>query len=556
MSSNPFAFLAPGPILVSGAGPTGLIFSLWLHCFRIPHRLIDLAPRPDPHSRALVIHARTLEFYDQLGIVDRIVEAGTKVDGMVIYRSGIEQCKIRWYALTGNEDLSRYPYALSLQQDQHEAILNEVIAERGLKIERGVELVDARELEDSVRCTLKHVETGEIETFNASYVVGADGAHSRVRRAAGISMEGGTSPGRFYVADVKVSSHLPSPSSINMNLSSGRDFCMVMPLDNDKGHTRIGGFVPPAKQDEKGNLTEETTFADVEKRVAVTVPSLKITDVQWFSTWRVNHRVASAFRSTFHPDTKSGELPRPGRLFVAGDAAHLHSPVGGQGMNTGIGDATNLAWKLAAVHSGTGPASLLETYEPERQPFAKLLVNTTDQVFNLITNPGLLGLLIRTLLIPYILPFLLRIVPSINRRMLVTAGQLKISYPQSNISEHEDVVGGNAKAGDRLPFLQVDRNGGGVEDNHSVLQGKNWQAHIYGTPEKATSQLLEDRGVPLWSFPWSTGGGLAKDMTNKGFRRNAVYIIRPDGYIGLVCRQGDGMTLARYLDKWDIGTRN
>ena len=568
-SNNPFSFLSPPPVLITGAGPTGLIASLWLHHFGVPHRIIDLAPSPGLTSRAMVVHARILEYYAQLGIADRIVAAGTKIDGLVLARAGKGFGRLDFSnAGTG---LSHYPYVLSIPQDVHERILNEIHAECGLKVERGVELVDLVEGEDSVTCTLRNVSTHTEEEFIASYVLGADGAHSRVRHAAGIAMEGGTYANRFFVADVDLSSSLPAGSNLNMNLSE-QDFCMVIPL-NGTGHGRIIGFVPPDKQDSEGNLIEEReiTFADVEKSVSKSAPTMKIASVKWFSTYRVHHRVAAAFRSTH---TATDKKPRPGRLFLAGDASHLHSPVGGQGMNTGLSDASNLAWKLASVWKGTGPLPLLDTYETERLAFARRLVYTTDRLFSVVTDHGWLGWFARNYFMPYILPIIWRVGGvKLARTAWLSASQVALKYPDSALSEDAASygarrTGGTVKSGHRLPWIESAIEQAGGKDGSSTLSSDSkddssasvsnykslkecaWQVHVYGIVPTPLEQTLYDRGVPLHIFPYNA------EMAKKGLARDAAYVVRPDGYVGMVSHLEEVMALERYLEKWGIGVRN
>ncbi|MCJ1331328.1 hypothetical protein MMC10_008018 [Thelotrema lepadinum] len=558
-SKNPFSFLSPAPVLITGSGPTGLIASLWLHHFGIPHRIIDRATSPGLTSRAMVVHARILEYYAQLGIADRIVAAGTKVPGTVLARGGKTIGTVGFGA--AGIGLSPFPYVLSLPQDVHERILNEHLVECGVKVERGVELVELIEGEDSVKCTLRNIATGVKEQFTASYVLGADGAHSIVRHAAGIAMEGGTYASRFFVADVDLSSSLPAGSNLNMNISE-TDFCMVFPL-NGTSHGRLIGFVPPDKQDAEGNLIEEreVTFADVEASVSRSAPAVKIASVKWFSTYRVHHRVAGAFRSTY---TSPSSKPRPGRLFLAGDASHLHSPVGGQGMNTGLSDASNLAWKLASTWKGTAPISLLDTYETERLAFAQKLVHTTDRAFSFVTDRGWLGWFALNVFFPYILPLIWRLGGvKVARRSWLYLSQIELSYHDSALSQDAAEygarrVGGKVKAGDRVPWVEsaVEKKEGGKEDlstrasNHTSLQECAWQVHVYGVVPKPLEDTLNDRGVTLHVFPPNA------EIAEKGLARDAAYVVRPDGYVGLVCHLEEVMALERYLEKWGVGVRN
>jgi 2-polyprenyl-6-methoxyphenol hydroxylase-like FAD-dependent oxidoreductase len=551
MAANPFSFLDQGPVLIVGAGPTGLVSSLWLQKFKIPHRIIDIAPKSGLSSRAMIVQARTLEFYNQLGIAERIVEAGAKLDGLVTSTGGKIRGRINYR--DGAKGLTRFPFILSLTQDRHEEILIEALKEKGIEVERGVELVDAVESEDSVQCTLNKIDSSTKESFTASYIIGADGARSRVRQIAGVPMEGGTYTQRFFVADVELASELPAGPNLNINLS-GTEYCMAIPLDGLK-RARLVGFCPANKQnvDEDQAKNFEITFDELEKSVGISAPGIVISNLRWLSSYRVHHRVVKAFRSTYVADSKINSRPRPGRLFLAGDAAHLHSPAGGQGMNTGIGDATNLAWKLAAVHSGVAPLALLDTYQEERLAFAQKLVDTTDFAFTMLTHPGWIGWCARYIIIPYILPLLLKL-PGMIIRSFKTGSQLGINYRQSGLSTDGERVGGSVKAGDRLPWVKTDETREEDGDNLSELRKAHWQVHIYGNSDKSTVQTLEDRGIPLRVFTWAAGGSLEADMQKKGLKKDAIYIVRPDGYIGLVCAPKDTRTFERYLDRWEIGT--
>ena len=559
--SDPFSFLTPDPVLIVGSGPTGLVASLWLHRFNVPYRLIDRLPGPGLTSRAVVIHARTLEFYAQLGFADRLVAKGTQVQGVVFSRGGSAVAQLAF--TRSGQGLSEFPYVMSLPQDVHEQILVDVLTEQGLKVERGTELVSAVENGDAVQCTLKNLDTGNEEQFTAGYVIGADGAHSKVRHEAGIGMEGGTYAQRFYVADVDLASELPARSNLNMNVGE-REFCFLVPLDTHK-HARLIGFVAADKQDEEGNQvsgSEELTFEDVRKSVRASAPNIQIEKVRWFSTYRVHHRVAGAFRSTTH-DGKSG------RLFLAGDASHLHSPAGGQGLNTGIGDATNLAWKLAAAYHGTAPADILQTYSQERMAFAKALVDSTDRMFSLITDQGLWGWALRNILMPYVLPLIWKIGgDKLSCTAWLRVSQILIKYPQSALSQNvlnrsgiaPRPAGGKVKAGDRLPWvdgvLSDAASGGKLGEtvdvsNFAPLKECAWQVHVYGDCPKSLEHDLADRGVPLHVFPFSPA------VAEKGIAKDAVYVLRPDGYVGQVSRvDEEAGTLERYLERWEIGVRN
>jgi hypothetical protein len=243
---------------------------------------------------------------------------------------------------------------------------------------------------------------------------------------------------------------------------------------------------------------------------------IETTTVNWFSTYRVHHRVASSFRK--------------GRAFLCGDAGHLHSPVGGQGMNTGIGDAINLAWKLDAVLRRNAPPALLDTYEAERIPFAKSLVNTTDRVFTFINQRSGLATFIRTRLVPLILPRLF------NRTAFRSAAfrlvsQTRIHYRNTDLSAG---VSRHIHGGDRLPWLKA-------QDNYAPLTALDWQLHCYGPVPQALADWCRDKRLPLAIF--TPAGPMANDT---------LCLIRPDGYIGWIGRSSHLQDLARYAAQWHL----
>jgi hypothetical protein len=245
--------------------------------------------------------------------------------------------------------------------------------------------------------------------------------------------------------------------------------------------------------------------------------------VNWFSTYRVHHRVADRFRD--------------GRAFLLGDAAHIHSPVGGQGMNTGIGDAVNLAWKLAAVLRRRANASILDTYEVERIAFARRLVATTDRAFTAVTSSGAIARLLRLHVVPLLLPplFVLRWFRHLAFR---TVSQTVVNYRGSWLSAGQ---AGTVHGGDRLPWVKL-RVNGGERDNFAPLTSLDWQVHVYGEAPPEIRAMCEARRLALHVFPWH------RAMDRSGLLRNAVYLVRPDGYIGLADPDARAAAVESYLD--------
>jgi 2-polyprenyl-6-methoxyphenol hydroxylase-like FAD-dependent oxidoreductase len=496
-------------VLIVGAGPTGLTLALWLRQFNIPLRIIDKSVGPGETSRAMGVQARTLEFYQQLNLAQEMIERGIKVNAFNLRKDG----NLLFTAQLGEmgKGLSPYPFMLSFPQDDHEKFLLMQLLKVGVTVERKKELVSFTQTGTSVQANLS-TENGT-ETIDAAYLCGCDGARSSTREGLKMGFPGGTYSQIFYVADAMVTGDAAN-GDVQMCLSE-KDFCLVMPV-RSSGSFRLIGIVPPEQENQ-----EKITFDDVSASI-VHDSRLTIEKVNWFSTYHVHHRVAEHFRSD--------------RVFLAGDAAHIHSPVGAQGMNTGIGDAVNLAWKLAAVMQKRAAKNLLDTYEIERQAFAFQLVSTTDKLFQMMTNRGILGKIWRGLAVPFLLPLLFKS-EKIKRGMFKRISQIQIAYRQSPLSK------GAVKkihGGDRLPW---------VPDNFLALRLLDWQVYVYGNVESDFEIALKKMHIKLSVFVWDDNARAA------GLVEGAVYLVRPDGYVAFVSENQDGEGLGEFILRFGISSR-
>ncbi len=349
------------------------------------------------------------------------------------------------------------------------------------------------------------------ETCEAAYIAGCDGAHSLVRQSLQIGFAGGIYDHLFYVADVQASGATMN-GELHIALDSS-DFLVVFPL-KAQGQARLIGTVRQYAEEQ-----HDLSWEDVNTRVLAWI-SIDVERVNWFSTYRVHHRVAAHFSQ--------------GRAFLLGDAAHIHSPVGGQGMNTGIGDAVNLAWKLAAVVRGRADTTLLDSYEPERIAFARRLVATTDRAFTAVTSSGTLARLVRLHLVPLLLAPIYSL-KAARSFMFRTVSQTAINYRGSSLSEGR---AGTVHGGDRLPWVKLEDS-----DNFAPLTSLDWQVHVYGEATAELRTACQNRQLPLHVFPWS----MAARRT--GLRRNAVYLVRPDGYVALADAEGSAAAVLSYLQE-------
>ena len=423
-------------VLVVGAGPTGLTLAAQLRAFDTSLRIVDRQPDQAHESRALAVQPRTLEVLAALGVADTMVERGNPAVRLQLH-SGARTTEAPLFDI-GLDDTA-YPFLLFLSQAETEAILHRHLADSAVTVERGVELVDLRRHPDHVACTLRHHADGRTEHVEAGYVVGCDGAHSRVRDHAGIAFAGAAYPRTFVLADLHADGL--DPGAVHVFLSAA-GMLFFFPLGRP-APWRLLGMQPagtgPAS-DRPPDLAHLQGLADL-----YTSGRVRLSDPVWTTWFRLHHRHATHYRA--------------GRVFLAGDAAHIHSPAGAQGMNTGIQDAVNLGWKLALVSGGHARPALLDTYEAERRPVGRNVLRLTDRASTVATSTNPLVRAVRT----HVAPHLLRLALGSTRGRAVsfrTLSQLGIDYRRSpaGVEGHPRLRRG-PHAGDRLPDAPVTLDG-------------------------------------------------------------------------------------------------
>jgi 2-polyprenyl-6-methoxyphenol hydroxylase-like FAD-dependent oxidoreductase len=491
------------PILIVGAGPTGLAMALFLQRLGAEFRIIDRNANPARESRALVVQARTLEFYAQLGFADTAIDHGLQLSALNLWSGGSRRTRIVFGEM--GRGLSPYPYALILAQDLHERLLVKCLEQRGVRIDRNTELTGFEQRDGHIRAELRHMD-GRAETCECAWLIGCDGAHSVVREALGLGFPGGTYEHLFYVADVEASGPVVN-GELHVALDES-DLLAVFPLPGNR-NIRLVGTIRPSAQQQRSQIGWDDVSQGILERLEIGVAR-----VNWFSTYHVHHRVAKQFRV--------------GHSFLLGDAAHIHSPVGGQGMNTGIGDAVNLAWKLAMVLNGQAAEELLDTYAPERMAFAQRLVATTDRAFTFASRDSELARFMRVDVVPHVLPAIFSY-DAARRYLFRTISQVLVHYPNSSLSAGR---AGEVHGGDRLPW---------AGSNFAALTSLAWQVHVYGAASSRLIQFCREQGLPLHAFPWSA------EADSAGLARDALYLVRPDGYVALADPTGDAARLAAYL---------
>ncbi len=367
-------------VLIVGAGPTGLSLSIALHQRGIAHVLIDRLEQGQNTSRAGVIHAQTLESLRELGVTERLTALGLKLDAFAIRERDRALLELSFRDLP-----SAFPYLLMLPQNVTEAVLAERIAELGGTIRRGVTAESIEPATEGARVTVS--ERGEPRVISAKWVVGADGMHSLVRRAAGVEFDGASYAESFVLADVHLD-RAPAPDEVSLFFSPD-GVLVVAPLPG--GTYRVVATLNDAP--------EQPGLADIQALLDSRGPAerrCRVLDVTWSSRFRLHHRLATSYRS--------------GRLLLMGDAAHVHSPAGGQGMNTGIIDATVLGRLLADVVTGARREADIDLYQSLRQPAAAQVLDLADRLTNMATAKSWLERRWRNALLRIVgsLPFLRR----------------------------------------------------------------------------------------------------------------------------------------------------
>lgn len=500
-------------VLIAGAGPTGMVLALSLAKQGARVCIVDRADEPGTTSRAMAVQARTLELYRPLGLADEVAAAGRPNACINLWVRGKRRARLS--LRDAGARLTPYPYVLIYPQDAHERLLVRHLEAAGVSVWRRTELAGFEEKDDHVLAHLRRADGAALD-IEARYLAGCDGAHSLVRRELGTGFGGGTYDHIFYVADVQ--SRGPAANGeIHLSLETA-DFVIFLGYD-DHGRGRLVGTI----RDDRGNAAAGTDaagaigFQDVSHRAMASL-GLEVEQVHWFSTYRVHHRVTEHYRK--------------GRAFLLGDAAHVHSPAGGQGMNTGIGDAINLGWKLAAVVRGDARDNLLDTYEKERIAFARKLVDTTDRLFSFVTAENGVADFLRTRIAPVFASAAYGIGP-VRETIFRILSQTTISYHDSPLSSG---VAGRVHGGDRLPWVVH-----GEVDNYAPPARIDWQVHVYGQAYPDLRAWCDRHGMILREFDWGPGHEQA------GLCRNAGYLVRPDGYVALCDPGASAQALEDYF---------
>jgi 2-polyprenyl-6-methoxyphenol hydroxylase-like FAD-dependent oxidoreductase len=510
-------------VLIVGAGPTGLMLANQLARRGVRPMIVDRHSGPAQQSRAMAVQARTLEIYAKMGIIEKALALGARATAANMWANG------RWTARIPVGDigksLSAFPYILMLGQDDNEHIMGAKLGDYGVAVAWSTELVAFQQHPDYVEATLK-LPDGTTRKVKAAWVAGCDGSRSPVREISGITFPGAPYEHSFFVADTEATGPM-KPGELNVYLWQD-GFHLFFPM-RGVNRWRVIGILPQQLR-QKDNLTFEEVVPAIRQHAGT---ALNFNECSWFSTYRIHHRAAARFRDR--------------RCFLLGDAAHIHSPMGAQGMNTGLQDAYNLGWKLALVVQGRADPLLLDTYEQERVPVAQRLLQTTDRAFQLIVSDGWLASLLRTKIIARVAATAMRF-ERVRTLAFRTISQIGISYPNSSLSQTLPGLPKDAPAaGDRFPWVQLALKAGQpAEDLFHNLDDTQFNLLMFGQGPSAMEVPTEFRDLlRVHVIPQVSGNDL--ELGRVKVPQPSFYLLRPDGHVGLCGGRLEMAEVERYL---------
>ena len=508
-------------VLIVGAGPTGLMLAIQLARRGVRPLVIDRHSGPAQQSRAIGVQARTLEIYAHMGLIDDALARGIRATGANMWTSG------RWAARIPLADIGAtstpYPFILMLGQDENELIMGERLRQLGVDIRWNTELTALEQKTSHVAAKLTSAD--RTETVDAAWVVGCDGVHSKVRESCGIDFPGAPYEHVFYVADTEATGAM-KPGEVNVYLWKG-GFHLFFPMRGADRWRAIG--ILPNELRHREELRFEELVPTLRDEVGA---DLNFRACHWLSTYRIHHRAASRFRD--------------GRCFILGDAAHVHSPAGAQGMNTGLQDAYNLAWKLALVATGKADASLLDTFEAERRPVALRLLHTTDRLFQLAVSESWLAGLVRTRLVAKLASRVTRI-ERIRRLAFRTVSQIGIRYRGSRLSQTASSLPADApQPGDRFPWIRLATGNGDSEGLFARLDDTKFNLLLIGQPMPEGLASIHPAQVEPIVIAADTPD--ADAFARAGIPLPSFYLLRPDGHVGLGGALAEPASVKSYLD--------
>lgn len=514
-------------VLIVGAGPTGLMMACQLAVHKVSFRIIDKNTTSSQNSGALIVQARTLEIFEQLGIADEAINRGIIADRVdILYNAK----KIAGTLIKDiGRNLSQFPFLLMLEQSKTEKLLLKFLEERGCFVERSVQFKSFAEVKGIITTDVI-MPDGSGQTILSNYIIAADGSKSAVRNFLNIPFKGKTYSRPIFILDCGAISEISS--GVISFAFSKRSVAGFFPLGDERW--RVDGSFPGRVKKSK-TVTLETVTKGIQRWNNL---NFKLHDTEWFSV--------------SHSQQKYARTIRIGNCFLAGDSAHVNTPVGAQGMNAGIQDAHNLAWKLAFVLKHKANPELLDSYSTERLGISKGFARYADTVFKLVTNTNIAVKLFRTLALKM---YFKRIFPKLEKnekwrqKFFRSISQIGIHYKPA-FGLHKNLeklfLHGAPKPGYRFPYLDFIYNNQN-KNSHQILDASGFTLLVLAeelTPEiKSITEKHKMAAVLLKHLPETDKIHTSLGITNTGY-----YLIRPDMYIGLRSATSDYSHLSQYLE--------
>lgn len=500
-------------VVIVGAGPTGLALAMQFIRLQVDFIILDKKETTTPHSKAIGVQARTLEIYEQIGLADKLIALGAIAEKSRLIVGGELRGEVEFRQLGAG--LSPYPFVLIVEQGKHETLLYDYIKSHGREVSWNTELESFTHDETGVTANVKRAD-GTRDVIGAKYLVGCDGAKSFVRHALGLKFEGKTFERMFYVADVQLEWEFKH-DGLHVFLMKN-NLLAFFPMTGERQWRIVGTFPEEFAKDE-GDVLYEEIEEQIKRDAEI---AFDITNVNWFSTYKVHTRHVEKFSV--------------GRCFLAGDSAHIHTPAGAQGMNTGIQDGYNLAWKLASVLQGKANEKLLETYNEERLPNAKDLLKTTDQFFNLVASPDAVTSFLRMYVFPYVAGVAFKL-DAVKKFVFPRIAQIAVNYRASGLSAQNGSF--KVNAGDRMPFFETE--GASV---YEKLKEPKFHLLTFFDGENKAAEFAANDYMDYSEFPLYPN--VAEIF---GAAKTFSVLLRPDNYIGLLTEDLSGEDLRAYLSK-------
>ena len=518
-------------VLIVGAGPTGMTAALELSRLGIPVRLIEKNDKPETSSRAIGVQARTLELLEQRGLASSLVKHGNPGLAFSLYGDGKRIWRLDFERIS-----SKYNYLLFVSQAETENVLREALDKASVTIERNLKFLalGQADLDTKVTCVLQHTN-GSLEQFECSYLIDAEGAHSIARGTVGLHFEGKSHVEHYALGDLHIDGDLIE-TDFHI-FSSTHGFMSMFPMGGRRFRVMADNPMSEPSKATGPSLEEFQQIYDQRAHIPA-----KFRDMSWSSWFRINSRMVNRLQI--------------GRVFLGGDSAHIHSPAGAQGMNTGMQDMINLSWKLAMVMKGQASPELLETYSKERIPIIQNVLKKTEATNDAIASKNKLFRSVFNHVAPWLVGM-----ENVQDNAAEHMSQLALNYRESALS----VSGGNSgqlRAGDRLPDLPVTllHSEGSSETQPRPatifsLINPSCFTLLYSNiadPAKTHSELQS--AVGRWHYLMSghliaTGPG--QDGSQKYFGASpSIVLVRPDGYVAFTGSDTSGAKLAEYCNKW------